>query len=396
MEPTDAAAPAPPAANVLVVEDSRAQRALLCAMLTNDGHVVAEARDGIEGETMARARRYDLVVTDYEMPGMNGMELTRRLRKLPEYEAVPILIMSARADLDSRVDGLSTGAHDYLVKPVAQREVEARVRSLLQLGRAQRALEQRNAELADALDEVRRCQRRLVAGEKLAYAGRLAGGIAHECNSPLQALSMSLGSIQLNCDDMMAAIPPDARAGDVAIACDEMPALLTSCTAMLDRLAQTVGRFRALEHASLAAAAEHTADLRLTVERAVALADAAAPVTAELGAEPAYVRMPHTELEGHLATVIRHIAAAHGPVTLAMTATTAAARVAIRARLRDGAHELLGADFDDSGGRVTFDMSVSSARESLIRMGATVEVTTGADRTAVLELGVPLAAAEPS
>ena len=90
------------------------------------------AYDGREGLAMAESDEYDLLVLDVMLPGLNGLEITRRLRR--RRVSTPILMLTARDAVDDRVAGLDSGADDYLVKPFAFRELLARVRALLRRG----------------------------------------------------------------------------------------------------------------------------------------------------------------------------------------------------------------------------------------------------------------------
>ncbi len=113
---------------VLVVEDDEAIADVLRRTLRQEGHDVRSSTDGIEALRAAEEFVPDLVVLDLGLPGLDGVEVCRRLRAESD---VPILILTARADLDDRVDGLDSGADDYLVKPFERQELLARLRALM-------------------------------------------------------------------------------------------------------------------------------------------------------------------------------------------------------------------------------------------------------------------------
>ncbi len=113
---------------VLVVEDDEAIADVLRRTLRQEGHDVRSTGDGIEALRAAEEFVPDLVVLDLGLPGLDGVEVCRRLRAESD---VPILILTARADLDDRVDGLDSGADDYLVKPFERQELLARMRALM-------------------------------------------------------------------------------------------------------------------------------------------------------------------------------------------------------------------------------------------------------------------------
>ena len=113
---------------VLVVEDDAEITDVLRRSLRNEGYEVRTAADGIEALDQATAFVPDLVVLDLGLPRLDGTEVCRRLR---EDGDVPILMLTARAETDDRVEGLDSGADDYLVKPFERTELLARIRALL-------------------------------------------------------------------------------------------------------------------------------------------------------------------------------------------------------------------------------------------------------------------------
>jgi two-component system, OmpR family, response regulator MprA len=113
---------------VLIVEDDEAIVDVLRRTLRQEGHEVRAASDGVEALEIAEEFLPDLVVLDLGLPGMDGMEVCRRLRTESD---VPILILTARTELDDRIEGLDSGADDYLVKPFERQELLARMRALL-------------------------------------------------------------------------------------------------------------------------------------------------------------------------------------------------------------------------------------------------------------------------
>jgi two-component system, OmpR family, response regulator MprA len=113
---------------VLVVEDDEPIADVLRRTLRQEGHEVRSAADGVEALAVAEEFVPDLVILDLGLPKLDGAEVLRRLRA--ESDA-PILVLTARAELDDRVEGLDSGADDYLVKPFERRELLARMRALL-------------------------------------------------------------------------------------------------------------------------------------------------------------------------------------------------------------------------------------------------------------------------
>ena len=119
------------APEVLVVEDEPDIRGLIVHHLTQDGFRCRTAGDGAEALAQLRAGPPDLIVLDLMLPGMNGLEVTRRLRAEPAWARLPIIMLTAKADEVDRIVGLEMGADDYIVKPFSPKELLARVRAVL-------------------------------------------------------------------------------------------------------------------------------------------------------------------------------------------------------------------------------------------------------------------------
>src|SRR4030095_2803985 len=119
------------AKKILIVEDEPDVTKLLRYNLEREGFRVGAVTDG--SLTLAEMRRdaADLVILDLMLPGMDGLEICRQLRRHEKYSNIPILILTARSDEADRVVGLELGADDYVTKPFSTREVIARVRALL-------------------------------------------------------------------------------------------------------------------------------------------------------------------------------------------------------------------------------------------------------------------------
>lgn len=114
--------------HLLVVEDEAALCSSIAEGLRLDGYEVDSCQDGLEALELCGVETYDLILLDLNLPGLDGMEVLRRLRQ--NDGKTPILILSARGQLQDKVSGLDAGANDYLTKPFHFEELEARVRSL--------------------------------------------------------------------------------------------------------------------------------------------------------------------------------------------------------------------------------------------------------------------------
>jgi two-component system copper resistance phosphate regulon response regulator CusR len=116
---------------ILIVEDERKTREYLQKGLGESGYVVDTAADGVDGLHLALTGDYDLVILDVMLPGTDGRQVLRELRR---QKPTPVMFLTARDELEDRVGGLELGADDYLVKPFAFAELLARVRTVLRRG----------------------------------------------------------------------------------------------------------------------------------------------------------------------------------------------------------------------------------------------------------------------
>ena len=160
----------------LVVEDTPDVIRLVGMALQQDFKMLS-APDGAQGLEMARNELPSLIVTDLMMPGMDGLELTRRLRDDPTTRHIPIVMLTARGELEDRVAGMDTGVNAYLAKPFSPRELLSSARSLVKTQAAQ----------ADIL-----------LTQRMDSLESIAGGLAHEINNPLNYVKNALARVRMD------------------------------------------------------------------------------------------------------------------------------------------------------------------------------------------------------
>lgn len=132
MSPRALAAPSDDAAHLLIVDDDKRIRALLSRFLAEQGYRVTTAANAAEATQKLQSLAFDLIVLDVMMPGENGVDFAKRIRRdETELAETPILMLTARADFDDRVRGLEAGVDDYLAKPFDPRELALRIASIL-------------------------------------------------------------------------------------------------------------------------------------------------------------------------------------------------------------------------------------------------------------------------
>lgn len=139
------------AANILVVDDNNDLRAYVSQILQQAGHEVYGARNGAEGYQMAESRKPDLIITDLMMPVVSGLDMIRQLRANVDLQGIPIILLTAKADEDTRITGAEQGADAYLSKPFNNRELLAEVRNLLALKANERRIVELNTYLTESV-----------------------------------------------------------------------------------------------------------------------------------------------------------------------------------------------------------------------------------------------------
>ena len=181
---------------VLLVEDDEETRQFLAAILRQH-YRVFEAVNGREGLEKMRREKPALVVSDVMMPEMSGLQMIQAARAEPALADIPVILLTARREVEATLDGLSVGANDYLGKPFSPRELLARIDVQLRL---------------------RETSARLAASERLAALGVITSGFAHEVRNPLNGLLNALGPLH---DDALEGRPGDAQLLKLAIDCGD-------------------------------------------------------------------------------------------------------------------------------------------------------------------------------
>ncbi|MDB6079588.1 MAG: hypothetical protein JWO82_3335, partial [Akkermansiaceae bacterium] len=168
---------------ILVADDEPDMRRYLVMQLENAD--VIEARDGAEAVALAKLHNPVLALVDHMMPEKDGVEVCREIRANYETREMPIVMLTARADEQTKLKALDAGASDFLTKPFSSTELVLRLRNQLAMAAIRRELSNLNRDLAAAMEKLKENEVLLIRNEKLSGLGQMAAGIIHEINNPL-------------------------------------------------------------------------------------------------------------------------------------------------------------------------------------------------------------------
>ncbi|MDY6802537.1 MAG: response regulator [Cyanobacteriota bacterium] len=188
---------------IFIVDDNPNNIKVLFDFLRNSGFRVLVAKDGESALAKLEETSADLILLDIMMPGIDGFETCRRLKANPKTNEIPVIFMTALADTDNKVRGLSLGAVDYITKPFEREEILARINMQIQFRELTKELAAKNAELKDLnaqleekveerTRELKKAQFQLILGEKMSSLGQLVAGVAHEINNPIGFIAGNL------------------------------------------------------------------------------------------------------------------------------------------------------------------------------------------------------------
>lgn len=192
---------------ILVVDDSPTNLEIISNCLRNAGYIFLTAPDGQMALQHVKYKTPDLILLDVIMPGIDGFKTCKALKENPETRDIPVILMTAISDTESKVKGLELGAVDYIIKPFHEQEILARIKTHLQLRNLTKTLEkqvaQRTAELSQALQELQKSQVYLIQKEKMSALGQLVAGVAHEINNPVGSIYGNLGHAAAYCQHII-------------------------------------------------------------------------------------------------------------------------------------------------------------------------------------------------
>jgi signal transduction histidine kinase len=194
LRPMELLTPSGPA-RLLVADDEPDMLRYLKSQLAHHFQVI-EASDGRQAFDKASQFLPDVILCDMMMPDKDGLEVCRELRKKTSTQALPILMLTARADEETKLAVLSAGANDFVTKPFSTTELIVRLKNLAEAHRLQQELARKNQILEATLEQLKETEGQLVHSEKLASLGRMSAGIIHEINNPLNFAKTGLFTLK--------------------------------------------------------------------------------------------------------------------------------------------------------------------------------------------------------
>jgi len=180
---------------VLVADDEPDMLRYLKSQLSTH-YQVLEAVDGQQAVEKAAQFLPDIIVLDMMMPEKDGLQACREIRERTPTHAIPIVLLTARADEETKLAALSAGASDFLAKPFSTTELHVRIKNLVESYQYQRKLAKQNQVLESTIEQLKETESQLVQTEKLASLGRMSAGIIHEINNPLNFATTGLFTLR--------------------------------------------------------------------------------------------------------------------------------------------------------------------------------------------------------
>lgn len=281
-------------------------------LLERANYQLLEAEDGLAGLVKARQCQPDLVITDREMPHMDGTKLVMMLRQDPALSNVGIVMLTVHDDLDSRVTGLDSGVDDYLTKNCPERELIARVNAVLRLRQAIATVQRQNERLEQEWRQRERIRQDLSMQQKQQALGQLAAGIAHEINTPAQYIGdngaflanafASLTSLLRDCERLLAEagngellerFEKCKKATELAYLTEEVPSAASALQAGVRQISKIVRATK--QFAAPDATQKGPQDVNELIEEALTLAQGKSASVAEVELDLGQLALVHCD-----------------------------------------------------------------------------------------------------
>lgn len=260
---------------IMIVDDEPVNLQVLKNYLSPHNYALLEATNGLEALAVIESgEKPDLILLDVMMPRMTGYEVCQKIREKYSMDELPILMLTAKNQVEDLIAGLDAGANDYLAKPIYKNELLARIKTQVKLCNleALRSLSEEKtrqaAELKQALQELQRTQVQLIQTEKMSSLGQLVAGVAHEINNPVNFIYGNLSHTEAYIRELLHLIElyqqyyPEAvpeiveeiEEIDLDFLKEDMPQIIGSMRAGAERIeyiVRTLRNFSRLDESSL-------------------------------------------------------------------------------------------------------------------------------------------------
>lgn len=256
---------------VLVVDDMPDMVRLISKTVKDQGYDVIVADNGRLALQKASADKPDIILLDVMMPLMNGIDVLRELKKNSVLQSIPVILVTAKGEDSDIIDGLNSGAHDYVTKPFKKEIFAARLRSAVRIKESHDRLAHLNQQIQEEMVARERMQRELAQAQKLESIGHLAAGIAHEINTPAQyvgdntrflqeaftgfdgLLRVSVKLLQAAkndalTDELVAEVEAALHGADLDYLMDEVPKAIRQSLEGIEQIASIVRAMKAFSH----------------------------------------------------------------------------------------------------------------------------------------------------
>lgn len=220
---------------VLIADDEPDMLRFLASQLGRR-YQVFEAVDGQQAIEKAGQFLPDIILLDMMMPEKDGLQACREIKERAVTQNIPVIILTARADEETKLAALSAGASDFLPKPFSTTELHVRVKNLVEAYEFQRKLGKQNQLLESTIEQLKETELQLVQTEKIASLGRMSAGIIHEINNPLNFATMGLFALRKKSH----CIPEDRKS--------EFGEILTDVEEGINRVKIIVSELRSFSH----------------------------------------------------------------------------------------------------------------------------------------------------
>ncbi len=188
---------------ILIVEDDSNTRLIIKQSLQVLECKIVEAANGLEAQEICKKSLPDVIVLDLMMPKMGGMEFMKWFRAEYQTPYIPVLMLTALAEIEDKIQGFDAGTDDYLVKPFNLQELQARIRALIKIKKLTNELYYRNEQLENLNLKLQTAQQALLAKERELVAAQMAGAAAHNLGQPVTAIALHCRLLEKNLESII-------------------------------------------------------------------------------------------------------------------------------------------------------------------------------------------------